>query len=44
MRHRAFRIELRGLLKRADRRAVIESVEKAEALIEIALCFRPSQS
>ena len=26
-----------GLLKRADRRAVIESVEKTEALIEIAL-------
>src|ERR1051325_12105923 len=40
VRHRAFRIEFRGLLKRAYRCAMIESVEKAEALIEIALCFR----
>ena len=39
MRHRAFRIEFGGLLKHADRRAMIESVEKTEALIEIASCF-----
>src|SRR5262249_28384508 len=39
VRHRAFRIEFRGLLKRADRGAMIESVEKTQALIEISLCF-----
>jgi len=38
-RHRAFGIEFRGLLKRADGRAMIEPVKKSEALIEIALCF-----
>ena len=37
MRHRAFRIEPRRFLKRANRRAVIEAVKKGEALIEIAL-------
>ena len=30
VRHHAFRIDLRGLLKRADRRAMIESVKKSE--------------
>ena len=35
-----FRIEPRRFLKRANRRAVIETVEESEALIEIALRFR----
>jgi hypothetical protein len=39
VRHRAFRIKFGGLLKRTDRRAMIKSVNKGEALIEIALCF-----
>ena len=39
MRHRAFRIEPRRFLERANRRAVIEAVKKREALIEIALRF-----
>jgi hypothetical protein len=39
VRHRTFGIDLRGLLKRADRRAVIESVKKSEPLIEISLSF-----
>jgi hypothetical protein len=39
VRHRALRIKFRGLLKRADRRAMIESLEKSETLIKILLGF-----
>src|SRR5262249_52902715 len=39
VRHRTLRIEFCGLLKRADRRAVIESVKEAECLIEIEVYF-----
>ena len=40
VRHWTFGIELRCLLKGTDGRAVIESVKKSEALIEITLRFR----
>ena len=40
MRHYALWIQFRGLLKRADRRAMIESLQKTQTLIEIALRFR----
>jgi len=40
VRHGAFGIELRGLLERADGRAVIESVNESQALIEITLRLR----
>ena len=40
VRHRAFRIEARGFLKRADRLPVIETVIKGEALVEIPLSLR----
>jgi len=43
MRHRAFRIEFGALLKRPDRGAMIESVEKTKALIENSVVLRPSQ-
>ena len=39
MRHRAFRIEPRRFLKRANRRAMIEPMIEREALIEVALRF-----
>jgi len=37
--HRTSGIDLRGLLKRTDRRAVIEPVKKCETLVEITLRF-----
>src|SRR4030095_13634727 len=39
VRHRALGIDLRGLLKRTDGRAVIESVKESETLVEVALGF-----
>jgi hypothetical protein len=40
MSHRALRVDLRGLLKRANRRAMIETVNQRETLIEVTLRLR----